>query len=284
MKTVAVQLILFIILLCPIKVESAGNIDDIRSLVYAWADAWQNRNIQRYVSFYSPEFRSKGLDSNSWLQKKTESFQRPGHIRVEISDLWVFMEDKNATARFIQRYQSPTLSDIGEKTLLLVYSKDQWRIVSEQWTPLKMPASMSKNQTISINRQKYNANHPPSETIIRETEIDEGPPNKTIVKSIKLKTAKDHDEVLIALNTFSIPQVRSVEGANPRIIVNIDKVSSWSGQDNIPVNGNLIKKIRIYRHPDTEKLHIILDLKHSDDYIIDQTYDRKANSYSISVR
>ena len=74
MKTVAVQLILFIILLCPIKVESAGNIDDIRSLVYAWADAWQNRNIQRYVSFYSPEFRSKGLDFNGWLQKKNQVF------------------------------------------------------------------------------------------------------------------------------------------------------------------------------------------------------------------
>jgi hypothetical protein len=27
-----------------------------------------------------------------------------------------------------------------------------------------------------------------------------------------------------------------------------------------------------------------LDLKPSDDYIIDQTYDRKANIYSISIR
>jgi hypothetical protein len=284
MKTVAVQLILFIILLCPVKVESAGNIDDIRSVVYAWADAWQNRNIQRYVSFYSPEFRSKGLDFNNWLQKKTESFQRPGHIRVEISDLWVFIEDKNATARFIQRYQGPTLSDMGEKTLLLVYSKDQWRIVSEQWKPLEMPARMTKNQKISIKRQKYNADHQPSETVIWETKIDEGPPNKTIVKSIKLRTARDHDEVFIALNTFSIPQIRSVEGANPRIIVNINRVSSWSGQDNIPVNGNLIKKIRTYLHRGTEKLRIILDLKYSDDYIIDQIYDRNTNIYSISVR
>jgi hypothetical protein len=284
MKTVAVQLILFIILLCPVKVESAGNIDDIRSVVYAWADAWQNRNIQRYVSFYSPEFRSKGLDFNNWLQKKTESFQRPGHIRVEISDLWVFIEDKNATARFIQRYQGPTLSDMGEKTLLLVYSKDQWRIVSEQWKPLEMPARMTKNQKISIKRQKYNADHQPSETVIWETKIDEGPPNKTIVKSIKLRTARDHDEVFIALNTFSIPQIQSVEGANPRIIVNINRVSSWSGQDNIPVNGNLIKKIRTYLHRGTEKLRIILDLKYSDDYIIDQIYDRNTNIYSISVR
>jgi hypothetical protein len=284
MKTAAAHLILFMVLLCPVKVESAGNIDDIRSVVYAWAHAWQNRDIQRYVSFYSPKFRSKGLDFNDWLQKKIDFFQKPGPIRVEISDVWVFIEGKNATARFIQRYQGPNLSDVGEKTLGLVYSKDQWRIVSEQWAPLELPAPMTKNQAISLNRQKYNDDHRPSETVIWKSKIDAGPPNKTIVKSIKFKTAKDHDEVLIALNTFSIPQVRSIEGANPRIIVNINKVSSWSGQNNLPVNGNLIKKIRTYQHPDTEKLRIILDLKHSDDYIIDQTYDRNTNSYSISVR
>jgi hypothetical protein len=284
MKTASVYLILFMVLLCPVKVESAGNIDDIRSVVYAWADAWQNRNIQRYVSFYSPEFRSKGLDFNGWLQKKVESFQRPGPIRVELSDVWVFIEGKNATARFIQRYQGPNLSDVGEKILKLVYFKDQWRIVSEQWTPLELPVPMTKNQTLSLNRQKYNADHQPSETVIWRSKIDQESPNKTIVKSIKLKTAKDHDEVLIDLNTFSIPEVRSIEGANPRIIVNINKVSSWSGQDSIPVNGNLIKKIRICLHRNTEELRIILDLKHSDDYIIDQTYDKKTNSYSISVR
>jgi hypothetical protein len=272
------------VLLCPAKVESTGNIDTIRSVVYALADAWQNKNIQRYVSFYNPKFRLKGLDFNSWLQKKTELFQRPGPIRVEISNLWVFIEGKNAIARFIQRYQDPNLSDVGEKTLELVYSKDEWRIVSEQWAPLEPPAPRTKNQAISLKRQKHNTDHRPSETVIWKNKIDADPPNKTIVKSIKFKTAKHHDEVLIALNTFSIPQVRSIEGANPRIIVNIDKVSSWSGQDNIPVNGNLIKKIRIYLHRNTEKLRIILDLKHSDDYIIDQTYDKIANTYSISVR
>jgi hypothetical protein len=285
MKTAAAYLILFMVLLCPVMtVESAGNIDDIRSMVYSWADAWQNRNIRRYLSFYSPEFRSKGLDFNDWRQKKTEFFQRPGHIRVEISDLWVFIEDKNATARFIQRYQGPTLSDMGEKTLVLVYSKGQWRIVSEQWTPLATPARFTKNQPVFLNRQKYNTDEDPSERVIWKSKIDKESANKTIVKNIKFKTEKGHDEIFIALNTFSIPQVQSMEGANPQIIININKASSWSGQDNIPVNGNLIKKIRTYPHPNTEQLRIILDLKQSDDYIIDQTYDRKANIYSISIR
>jgi hypothetical protein len=173
---------------------------------------------------------------------------------------------------------------VGEKTLGLVFSKDQWRIVSEQWTPLESSDLKNKNQAISIKRQKHNTDHPPSETVIWKNKIDAAPPNKTMVRSIKFKAAKHHDEVLIALNTFSIPQIRSIEGANPRIIVNIDKVSSWSGQGDIPVNGNLIKKIRTYLNRNTEKLGIILDLKPSEDYIIDQTYDRKANSYSISVR
>jgi hypothetical protein len=284
MKTGAAHLILLMVLFCPVKVAWTGDIDEIRSVVYAWADAWQNRNIQRYVSFYSPEFRSKGLDFNDWLQKKTEFFQGPGHIRVEISDLWVFMEDKNATARFIQRYQGPDVSDVGEKTLALVYSKNQWRIVLEQWMPLAMPARITKNQGFSLNRKKYDADDRPSETAIVTCKIDEGPSNKIIVKSIKFKTAKNYDEVFIALNTFSIPKVRSIEGDNPRIIINIDKVSSWSGQNNIPVNGNLIKKIRTYRPPNTKKFRIILDLKPSDDYIINQTYDRKTNIYSISIR
>ena len=94
MKRATANLILCMALLGPVKVAWAGNIDDIRSLVYAWADAWQNRNIKHYTSFYSPAFRSKGLDFNGWMQKKTEFFQRPGRIRVGISDLWIFIEGK----------------------------------------------------------------------------------------------------------------------------------------------------------------------------------------------
>jgi len=284
MKRVTVSLILCMALLCPVKVASAGNIDDIRSVVYAWADAWQNRNIQRYVSFYSPEFRSKGLDFNGWMQKKTELFQRPGRIRVGISDLWIFIEGKNATARFIQRYQDPKVSDVGEKTLVLVYSKDKWEIISEEWKPLVMPARTTRTPTTSLNQHKFNVDNRPSDTAGRKNKINTKPPNKTIIKSIKLKTEKGYEEFFIALNTFSIPEVQSIEGEKPRIIIDINNVSSWSGQYKMPINGHLIKQIRTSLHRDTETLRIVLDLKHADDYIIDQTYDRKANIYSIAVR
>jgi len=108
--------------------------------------------------------------------------------------------------------------------------------------------------------------------------------NKTIVKSIKIKTEKDYEEVFIALNNYSIPEVQSIEGNKPQIVIDINNVSSWSGQNKMSINGKLIKQIRTYLHRDTEKLSIVLDLKYADDYIIDQTYDRKANIYSIAIR
>jgi hypothetical protein len=284
MKKVAAPLILFMVLLCPVKFVSAGNIDDIRSNVYAWADAWQNRNIKHYMSFYSPAFRSKGLDFNGWLQKKTELFQRPGHIRVQISDLWVFIEGKNATARFVQRYQDPKVFDVGEKTLVLVNSKDKWMIISEKWKPLIMPVRTTGTLVVPLNQKKSTSDNRPSDTAVRKVTINTKPPNKTIVKSIKIKTEKDYEEVFIALNNYSIPQVQSIKGNKPRIVIDINNVSSWTGQYKTPINGKLIKQIRTHLHRDTEKLRIVLDLKNADDYIIDQTYDRKANIYSIVIR
>ena len=284
MKRAAAPLIFFMALLCPVKFASAGDIGDIRSNVYAWADAWQNRNIKHYMSFYSPAFRSKGLDFNGWLQKKTEFFQRPGHIRVQISDLWVFIEGKNATVRFVQRYQDPKVSDIGEKTLVLVNSKDKWRIISEEWKPLAMPVRTAGTQVAPLDRKKSTSDNRPSDTAIRKVTINTKTPNKTIVKSIKIKTEKDYEEVFIALNNYSIPEVQSIEGNRPRIVIDINNVSSWSGQNKMSINGKLIKQIRTCLQRDTEKLRIVLDLKNADDYIIDQTFDRQTNIYSIAIR
>ena len=281
MKRAAANLILCMALLGPAKIAWAGNIDDIRSLVYAWADAWQNRNIKHYASFYSPAFRSKELDFKGWMQKKNELFQEPGRIRVGISDLWIFIEGKNATARFIQRYQAPKFSDVGEKTLILEHSRDKWGIISEEWKPLVIPDRTPEVPTTSLSRHNFYVHNRSSEPAGQKNKKKS---NKTTVKSIQLKTEKNYEEFFIALNTFSIPKVQSIEGQKPRIVIDINNVSSWSGKSKMPVNGQLIRQIRTCLHRDTETLRIVLDLKYADDYIIDQTFDKEANIYSIAVR
>jgi murein L,D-transpeptidase YafK len=134
-------------------IASATKIDDVRAKVYAWGKSWQSQDINKYMSFYSPTFRSKGLDYQGWWQRKTNLFQKIDDSRLEISDLWVFIEGRHATAKFVLRYQDSKFSDVGEKTLTLVNEGDKWLIVSEKWRPLKIPARTTKSQMATSNSQ-----------------------------------------------------------------------------------------------------------------------------------
>ncbi len=135
MRKAATILILCIALLCLTSIVSAGNIDTVRAQVFAWSEAWQNRDIDTYMSFYSPRFQSRGLDLERWREKKAGVFQQVSSIQVEISDLWVFIEEKQAIISFIQRYSHPMFADMGEKTLVMVDTGFAWQIVSEEWKP-----------------------------------------------------------------------------------------------------------------------------------------------------
>ena len=136
MKKAAAILILCIALLCLTGRVSAGDIDAVRAQVFAWGEAWQNRDIDTYMSFYSPRFQSKGSDFERWRAKKAEVFQQISSIQVEMSDLWVFIEGKQAVVSFIQRYSHPMFADIGEKKLVMVNAGFAWQIVSEEWKPI----------------------------------------------------------------------------------------------------------------------------------------------------
>ena len=115
------------------KSTSLDEIRTVRGVIYDWIKAWQNKDLDGYMSHYSPEFRTGALDYHSWRAKKAGIFKRPGAIDIEISDLWIYIENEEAKASFIQDYTDTNLSDVGQKHLRLVRSKGVWRIVSEEW-------------------------------------------------------------------------------------------------------------------------------------------------------
>jgi ketosteroid isomerase-like protein len=265
-------------------VASASKIGDVRANVYAWGDAWQSRNINSYMSFYSSAFRSKGLDWQGWRQRKTKHFQKIDDMRLEISDLSVFIEGRHATARFVLRYQDSKFLDVGEKTLTLVKEGDKWLIVSEKWGPLKIPVRTTVGRMATSNLQGLGIEAQAVDKAGRSHEIKASSSNKIIVKSIKYKIEKDREKVFIALNNFITPKILTLAGDKPRIVIDINNVSSWSGHYRTPVNGNLIKQIRTYLHRDTEKLRIVLDINPSENYFINQLYYQTENIYCIEVR
>ena len=116
--------------------SKVDDIDDVGSVIYAWANAWKNKDTKSYLSFYSPTFHSKDLNYSNWTKKKTKLLQRPGVISLEIFYLSVFIKDNHAHVSFIQKYKDAYHSDVGEKKMVLVNSQGTWKITSEEWKPL----------------------------------------------------------------------------------------------------------------------------------------------------
>ena len=118
------------------KDGNVSRVNDVRALIYGWLNAWQSKDIDTYISFYSPKFQTKDFDYAGWLQKKSKLFQKPGKISLEIFYLGVFVKNSHAYVSFIQKYKDAYHSDIGEKNMAWVYSNGKWEIVSEEWKRL----------------------------------------------------------------------------------------------------------------------------------------------------
>lgn len=284
MKIKIVLPALLIIFLSLAGVASSNNIDNVRKIIHLWSDAWQSRDIARYMAFYSPVFRSKEGDFNNWEKKKSDIFQKVDYIKVNISDLWIFIEGKRATATFIQKYQDSCISDIGEKKLILINSKKKWGIISEEWKPVKISLASSGVPLPSLSSLHSQIEEKKIENVSQNDKHKSLPTDKIIIKNINYKLNKDNETVFISFNTFISPAIFSLEGDRPRIVMDIKNVNSWNGPSTIPVKGKLIKRIRTYYYRKTGKLRIVLDLNPADNYAVDQILYKNKNVYSISVK
>ena len=118
------------------KVKNIETINTVRALISDWADSWQEKDIDRYLSFYSRTFRSGKLDYAGWRDMKVRLFKKTGSVSLKVSDLSVIIEGNRASASFIQHYRDAQYADVGEKTIYLVQDNDKWQIVSEEWRAL----------------------------------------------------------------------------------------------------------------------------------------------------
>jgi murein L,D-transpeptidase YafK len=115
------------------ETDSLNEIQAVRGIIYDWIEAWQQKDIKAYMSYYSQEFRSGKLDYNGWQVKKARLFKRPGAISIQVSKLLILIEGNKARASFLQEYADAYISDVGEKNIKLIKLTDTWKIVTEEW-------------------------------------------------------------------------------------------------------------------------------------------------------
>ena len=188
----------------------ASNLNDVQAYITAWRQAWRSKDIESYMSFYSPAFRSGEFDHQGWLRKKARLFRRPGAISLEITDLKISIEGSYGIVRFVQRYRDPYLTDVAEKTVILEKSEGMYKIVSEERKPL------GKHRTAALTTQVINKGNRNVGMEGQHQELNHFAGDKTVVKSIKFQPGDEGKEkVLVHLSGSSIPDVYVPEGITP---------------------------------------------------------------------
>ena len=118
----------------PVPVNNAAKENDkVLDSVHAWAKAWSNKDVNKYLARYAKDFQTpKGESRSSWAEDRRSRIEGKGKIDVDIESPQVSMDGNTATVRFRQSYKSDRLSSTTKKTLVLVKQDGAWLIKQER--------------------------------------------------------------------------------------------------------------------------------------------------------
>ncbi len=253
----------------------------VRDTIHQWAVDWRHHDLAGYLSHYSPEFRPKAMGRKEWLAHKKAVFASKEPIEVRIEGLSVMLDGNRAIARFIQIYQGPGLHDTGIKTLELEENDHRWQIVFEQWRPAPAltPDEAAGEKTAAPPRpQPAPAATPPVPA------MPEGGPNPALpVQGLRFFSAPGSERVCVRLNRFFIPSVFSLDGARPRLVIDISGQSAWHGPRSLAADGRWIRRVRAFLHEDQRRLRIVLDLAPKSDLAVDQHMIQKTDTFCLEL-
>jgi murein L,D-transpeptidase YafK len=105
--------------------------EELEKVVESWRKAWEGKQVEKYMSFYSPQFTSGSKDWKQWKEYKTRLAKQYRDIKVEINNLALLRNEGVVMASFHQRYRTSGFDSQGVKKLFLQQNSNQWRIMGE---------------------------------------------------------------------------------------------------------------------------------------------------------
>ena len=97
-----------------------------------WAAAWTSHDVDRYMSFYGPDFNPLKGGKARWIAERRRLVGKPGTIRVTLSNIQTHaLTDTRVETSFDQAYASAGFKDTMHKTLVWDRVGSEWKIVGE---------------------------------------------------------------------------------------------------------------------------------------------------------
>ncbi len=97
-----------------------------------WAAAWSARDMDRYLSFYSPTFKATSMTRAAWEGKRRQIITGASNVSVQVDQVQSHALDAtHVETAFQQTYDSSGFKDKTQKVLVWERQDGTWRIVSE---------------------------------------------------------------------------------------------------------------------------------------------------------
>ena len=108
---------------------------EVRSTLNAWRDAWTQRNVPTYLSFYVATFKGSESTPENWRASRKRIISHAKKIEVSIGEPEIRIDaPDHASATFSQKYRADNKRDAGSKTLQLRRIDGRWLIEQETFS------------------------------------------------------------------------------------------------------------------------------------------------------
>lgn len=120
----------------------------LSEFVEKWRQAWENQDVESYMTFYDKDFKAPGFNFDSWKKHKTNLKSKYDFIKVHLSQPYIVQHNEQLLVKTLQRYESDKHVDYGVKTIYAMKSGDTYKIIREEWAPFsrsEVTAAIARN-------------------------------------------------------------------------------------------------------------------------------------------
>lgn len=119
-----------------------GQDQNLKGFFENWVKAWEQKNIESYISYYHSDFSANGMNRDHWKTFKSGLNSRYSSIRINPENVLYYRHPKYSMITFTQNYQSKLKGggwghrSRGTKILYIAEEAGQPKIIAETFSNL----------------------------------------------------------------------------------------------------------------------------------------------------
>lgn len=109
--------------------------EELSAAIDKWLNDWKAQDTEKYLSHYSKDFSSDGINFQKWAEHKQRVQASKPEVEISVSDISMFSypdtEKKLVVVDFVQDFRSPTLKNRMQKRQYWIQENNSWKIIYE---------------------------------------------------------------------------------------------------------------------------------------------------------